>query len=94
MADAQVFLHVGFGQRPAVQARVQVDKDQILALLGREGFPPSVHRSPLRVPTLRTRRPPLPERLILIEPDRLGRGVWAVGDCAADRHWGEPDAVV
>ena len=37
-ADAEVFLHVGFGWRPAVQARVQVNKGQILALLGREGF--------------------------------------------------------
>jgi len=31
-------LHVGFGRRPAVQARVGVDKRQVLALLGREGF--------------------------------------------------------
>jgi transposase len=31
-------LHVGFGWRPAVQARVEVDKGQILALLGREGL--------------------------------------------------------
>jgi transposase len=37
-ADAKVFLHVGFGWRPAVQARVEVNKRQILALLGREGF--------------------------------------------------------
>ena len=29
-------LHVGFGGRPAVQARVGVDERQILALLGRE----------------------------------------------------------
>ena len=37
-ADAEILLHVGFGRRPAVQARVEVDKRQILALLGREGF--------------------------------------------------------
>jgi hypothetical protein len=37
-ADAKVLLHVGFGRRPAVQARVEVDEGQILALLGREGF--------------------------------------------------------
>jgi transposase len=37
-ADAKIFLHVGFGWRPAVQARVEVNKRQILALLGREGF--------------------------------------------------------
>jgi hypothetical protein len=30
-----------------VQARVQVDKDQTLALLGREGLPPPAHRFPL-----------------------------------------------
>ena len=42
-ADAEVFLHVGFGRRPAVQARVQVDKRQILALLGREGFCGATH---------------------------------------------------
>jgi len=37
-ADAKIFLHVGFGRGPAVQARVEVNKRQILALLGREGF--------------------------------------------------------
>jgi transposase len=42
-ADAEVFLHVGFGWRPAVQARVQVNKGQILALLGREGFSCATH---------------------------------------------------
>jgi len=36
-------LHVGFGGRPTVQARVQVDKRQILALLGREGFCGTTH---------------------------------------------------
>jgi transposase len=36
-------LHVGFGGRPTVQARVQVDKRQILALLGREGFCRTTH---------------------------------------------------
>jgi transposase len=36
-ADSEILLHVGFGRRPAVQARVCVDKRQILALLGREG---------------------------------------------------------
>jgi len=35
-ADPEVFLHVGFGWRPAVQAGVEVDERQILALLGRE----------------------------------------------------------
>ena len=37
-ADAKVLLHVGFGWRPAVQARVEANKGQILTLLGREGF--------------------------------------------------------
>ncbi len=37
-ADAKIFLHVGFGWRPAVQASVEVNKREILALLGREGF--------------------------------------------------------
>ncbi len=37
-ADTKILLHVGFGRRSAVQARVEVDKRQILALLGREGF--------------------------------------------------------
>jgi hypothetical protein len=37
-ADAKILLHVGFGWRPAVQARVEVNKRQILALLGREVF--------------------------------------------------------
>jgi transposase len=42
-AHAEVFLHVGFGRRPAVQARVEVNKRQILALLGREGFGVATH---------------------------------------------------
>jgi hypothetical protein len=33
-ADAEIFLHVGFRRRPAMQARVEVDKCQILTLLG------------------------------------------------------------
>jgi transposase len=37
-ADAEVLLHVGFGWGPAVQPRVEVDKRQVLALLGREVF--------------------------------------------------------
>lgn len=37
-ADAKVLLHVGFGRRPAVQARIQMNERQILTLLGREGF--------------------------------------------------------
>ena len=37
-ADAEIFLHVGFRRRPAMQARVEVDKCQILTLLGGEGF--------------------------------------------------------
>ena len=37
-ADAKKFLHVGFGRRLAVQTRVEVDKRQILTLLGREVF--------------------------------------------------------
>src|SRR5262245_23940144 len=37
-ADAEVFLHVGFGRRTAVQPRVQVDIGQILALLGGKNF--------------------------------------------------------
>jgi len=39
----KILLHVGFGRRPAVQARVKVDKRQILALLGREGFCRATH---------------------------------------------------
>ena len=31
-ADVKIFLHVGFSWRPAVQARVEVNKRQILAL--------------------------------------------------------------
>jgi transposase len=42
-ADAKVFLHVGFGRRPAVQARVEVDKSQILTLLCGEGFCRATH---------------------------------------------------
>jgi hypothetical protein len=42
-AHAEVFLHVGFGRWPAVQARVEVNKRQILALLGREGFGVTTH---------------------------------------------------
>jgi transposase len=42
-ADAKIFLHVGFSGRPAVQARVQVDKRQILALLGCESFCRATH---------------------------------------------------
>jgi len=37
-ADPKILLQVGFGRRPAVQARVLVDVGQILTLLGREGF--------------------------------------------------------
>jgi hypothetical protein len=36
-------LHVGFGRRPAVQARVEVDKRQILALLGGEAYCRATH---------------------------------------------------
>ena len=36
-ADPKIFLHVGFGRGPAVQARVEVNIRQVLALLGREG---------------------------------------------------------
>jgi transposase len=36
-------LHVGFCRRPTVQARVEVDKRQILALLGGEGFCRATH---------------------------------------------------
>src|SRR6476661_10364866 len=37
-ADAEIFLHVGFSRRCAVEPRVEVDKGQILPLFGREGF--------------------------------------------------------
>jgi transposase len=37
-ADAKKFLHVGFGRGLAVETRVEVDKRQILTLLGREVF--------------------------------------------------------
>jgi hypothetical protein len=42
-ADAKILLHVGFGWRPAVQARVEVNKRQILALLWGEDFCGSTH---------------------------------------------------
>jgi hypothetical protein len=42
-ADAKIFLHVRFGRRSAVQARVQVDKRQILALRGRKRFCSATH---------------------------------------------------
>ncbi|MGY3573031.1 transposase [Bradyrhizobium sp. USDA 4504] len=42
-ADAKILLHVGFGRWPAMQARVEVDKRQILPLLGREGFCSKTH---------------------------------------------------
>ena len=42
-ADAKILLHVGFGRRPAVQPRVEVNKRQILALLRREGFCGATH---------------------------------------------------
>jgi transposase len=42
-AHPEILLHVGFGRRPSVQARVEVNKGQILALLGREGFWASTH---------------------------------------------------
>src|SRR6185295_18451828 len=42
-ADAEVFLHVGFGRRTAMQPRVQVDVGQILALLGGEEFSGATH---------------------------------------------------
>ena len=49
-ADAKIFLHVCFGWRPAVQACVQVNKRQILALLGREGFCRATHaRHPIQL---------------------------------------------
>ena len=42
-ADAEIFLHVGFGRGFAVQARIEVDKRQVLSLLGREGFCRAAH---------------------------------------------------
>jgi len=42
-ADAKIFLHVGFGRRLAVQARIGMDKRQILTLLGRKGFCRATH---------------------------------------------------
>jgi transposase len=49
-ADAKISLHVGFGWRSAVQARVKVDKRQILALLGREVFCSATHaRHPIQL---------------------------------------------
>jgi hypothetical protein len=42
-ADAKILLHIGFGRRPAVQPRVEVNKRQILALLRREGFCGATH---------------------------------------------------
>jgi transposase len=42
-ADAEILLHVRFGWRPSVQACVEVDKRQILALLGRKGLRSATH---------------------------------------------------
>jgi hypothetical protein len=42
-ADTEVLLHVAFGRRLAVEAHVQVDKRQVLALLGREDFFRATH---------------------------------------------------
>ena len=42
-ADAKILLHVDFGRRAAVQARIEVDKRQVLALLGRESFCRATH---------------------------------------------------
>ena len=42
-ADAKILLHVGFGRRAAVQARIEVDKRQVLALHGRESFCRATH---------------------------------------------------
>src|SRR6266496_578560 len=42
-ADAKISLHVSFGWRPPVQARVEVDVRQILTLLGREGCSRRTH---------------------------------------------------
>jgi hypothetical protein len=37
-ADAKVLLHVGFRRGSAMQTRIEVDKGQVLPLLGGEGF--------------------------------------------------------
>jgi hypothetical protein len=37
--DADIPLHIGFGRRPPMEARIGVDERQILALLGREDRP-------------------------------------------------------
>jgi hypothetical protein len=42
-ADTKILLHVGFGRWPAVQACVEVDKRQILALRGRESVWRATH---------------------------------------------------
>jgi hypothetical protein len=42
-AHAEILLHVGFSRRPSVQAHIGVDKRQILALPGREGFCRATH---------------------------------------------------
>ena len=42
-ADAEIFLHVGFGRGPAMQPGIEVDKSQILPLRGREGFCQRTH---------------------------------------------------
>ena len=42
--DTEIFLHVGFRRRLAVQAGVEVDKGQVLALPGREGLLGATHR--------------------------------------------------
>jgi hypothetical protein len=48
-ADPKIFLHVSFGRRSAVQASIKVNKRQILALLGREGFFQPIHaRHPIQ----------------------------------------------
>src|SRR5260370_38228258 len=42
-ANAKILLHIGFGRRSTVQSRVEVDKRQILTLLGGEGFCRATH---------------------------------------------------
>lgn len=44
-ADAEIFLRVGFGGRPAVQPGIEVGKSEILPLLGREGLCRRTHAS-------------------------------------------------
>ena len=44
--DSKILLDVGFGRRPTMQMRIEMDVREILPLPGREGFCAGTHRAP------------------------------------------------